>query len=161
MYVELRGKLLCSFLLIERKYLSRRKKKYIEGIIEKVNFPNMSEFTFEDRKVNFKSGIEMEVWFNTNINRQLRVRFSWLAVFVLTFTWFLHVILSKMLFIRLLIRSWPHEWCNKLLDEAIKEIENLYEGEVFIFKELFKGYVWNRIPRKDCTNVLVDVFEIF
>ena len=41
--------------------MSRRKKKYIEGIIEKVNFPNMSEFTFEDRKVNFKSGIEMEV----------------------------------------------------------------------------------------------------
>ena len=141
--------------------MSRIKKKYIEGIIEKVNFPNMSEFTFEDRKVNFKSGIEMEVWFNTNINRQLRVRFSWLAVFALTFTWFIHVILSKMLFIRLLIRSWPHEWCNKLLDEAIKETENLYEGEVFIFKELFKGYVWNRIPRKDCTNVLVDVFEIF
>ena len=109
----------------------------------------------------FKSGIEKEVWFNTNINRQLRVRFSWLAVFALTFTWFIHVILSKMLFIRLLIRSWPHEWCNKLLDEAIKETENLYEGEVFIFKELFKGYVWNRIPRKDCTNVLVDVFEIF
>lgn len=109
----------------------------------------------------FKSGIEMEVWFNTNINRQLRVRFSWLAVFALTFTWFIHVILSKMLFTRLLIRSWPHEWCNKLLDEAIKETENLYEGEVFIFKELFKGYVWNRIPRKDCTNVLVDVFEIF
>ena len=51
--------------------------------------------------------------------------------------------------------------CNKLLDEAIKETENLYEGEVFIFKELFKGYVWNRIPRKDCTNVLVDVFKIF
>ncbi|KAA8709484.1 DUF1413 domain-containing protein [Gemella haemolysans] len=48
-----------------------------------------------------------------------------------------------------------------MLDEAIKETENLYEGEVFIFKELFKGYVWNRIPRKDCTNVLVDVLEIF
>ena len=69
----------------------------------------------------FKSGIEKEVWFNTNINRQLRVRFSWLAVFALTFTWFIHVILSKMLFIRLLIRSWPHEWCNKLLYEAIKK----------------------------------------
>ena len=41
--------------------MSRIKKKYIEGIIEKVNFPNMSKFTFEDRKVNFKSGIEMEV----------------------------------------------------------------------------------------------------
>ncbi|WP_156447655.1 DUF1413 domain-containing protein [Streptobacillus felis] len=40
-----------------------------------------------------------------------------------------------------------------MLDEAIKETENLYEGEFFIFKELFKGYVCNRIPRKDCTNV--------
>ena len=38
--------------------MGRRKKKYIEGIIEKVNFPNMSEFTFEDKKVNFKGGIE-------------------------------------------------------------------------------------------------------
>ncbi|NLN65743.1 MAG: single-stranded DNA-binding protein [Clostridiaceae bacterium] len=23
------------------------------------------------------------------------------------------------------------------------------EGEVFLVKDLFKGYVWNRIPRKD------------
>jgi len=38
---------------------------------------------------------------------------------------------------------------NKLLDEAIKETENLDEGEVFLVKDLFKGYVWNRIPRKD------------
>jgi len=38
---------------------------------------------------------------------------------------------------------------NKLLDEAIKETENLEEGEVFLVKDLFKGYVWNRIPRKD------------
>lgn len=36
-----------------------------------------------------------------------------------------------------------------LLDEAIKEAENLNDGEVFLVKELFKGYVWNRIPRKD------------
>ena len=38
---------------------------------------------------------------------------------------------------------------NMLLDEAIKEAHNLYEGEVFLVKDLFKGYVWNRIPRKD------------
>ena len=38
---------------------------------------------------------------------------------------------------------------NKLLNEAIKETENLNEGEVFLVKELFKGYIWNRIPRKD------------
>ena len=38
---------------------------------------------------------------------------------------------------------------NTLLAEAIKEAQNLYEGEVFLVKDLFKGYVWNRIPRKD------------
>lgn len=38
---------------------------------------------------------------------------------------------------------------NKLLDEAIKEAKKLNEGEVFLVKDLFKGYVWNRIPRKD------------
>ncbi|HFI0047559.1 TPA: single-stranded DNA-binding protein [Streptococcus suis] len=38
---------------------------------------------------------------------------------------------------------------NEFLAQAIKETENLNEGEVFLFKDLFKGYVWNRIPRKD------------
>ncbi|MDD4779865.1 MAG: DUF1413 domain-containing protein [Tissierellia bacterium] len=38
---------------------------------------------------------------------------------------------------------------NELLEEAIRETENLNEGEVFLVKGLFKGYVWNRIPRKD------------
>lgn len=38
---------------------------------------------------------------------------------------------------------------NELLEQAIKETENLNEGEVFLVKDLFKGYVWNRIPRKD------------
>lgn len=38
---------------------------------------------------------------------------------------------------------------NKLLDEAIKETDSLNDGEVFLVKELFKGYVWNRIPVKD------------
>ena len=37
---------------------------------------------------------------------------------------------------------------NELLEEAIRETENLNEGEVFLVKDLFKGYVWNRIPRK-------------
>ncbi len=40
-------------------------------------------------------------------------------------------------------------YVNKLLDEAIKETENLKEGEIFLVKDLFKGYLWNRIPRKD------------
>jgi hypothetical protein len=38
---------------------------------------------------------------------------------------------------------------NELLEEAICESENLNDGEVFLVKDLFKGYVWNRIPRKD------------
>lgn len=38
---------------------------------------------------------------------------------------------------------------NELLEEAIIETENLNEGEVFVVKDPFKGYVWNRIPRKD------------
>lgn len=38
---------------------------------------------------------------------------------------------------------------NELLEEAITETESLNEGEVFLVKDLFKGYVWNRIPRKD------------
>lgn len=38
---------------------------------------------------------------------------------------------------------------NELLEEAISETKKLNEGEVFLVKDLFKGYVWNRIPRKD------------
>lgn len=38
---------------------------------------------------------------------------------------------------------------NVLLELAIKETEKLNDGEVFLVKELFKGYEWNRIPRKD------------
>lgn len=38
---------------------------------------------------------------------------------------------------------------NELLEEAINEVSNLEQGEVFLVKDLFKGYLWNRIPRKD------------
>lgn len=38
---------------------------------------------------------------------------------------------------------------NELLEKAIIETDNLNEGEVFLVKDLFKGYVWNRIPRKN------------
>ncbi|NLA43922.1 DUF1413 domain-containing protein [Candidatus Saccharibacteria bacterium] len=33
---------------------------------------------------------------------------------------------------------------NRLLDEAIKETEYLNDGEVFLVKDLYKGYFWNR-----------------
>ena len=41
---------------------------------------------------------------------------------------------------------------NELLDSAINETKELKRGEVFLVRELFKGYEWNRIPKKDRTN---------
>lgn len=38
---------------------------------------------------------------------------------------------------------------NSLLKQAITETHNLVQGEVFLVKDLFKGYEWNRIMRKD------------
>ena len=38
---------------------------------------------------------------------------------------------------------------NILLIEAINELNNLEEGESFIVKDLFKGYLWNRVPRSE------------
>lgn len=38
---------------------------------------------------------------------------------------------------------------NILLEQAIKETEFLTSGEIFLVKDLFKGYEWNRIPLKD------------
>ena len=38
---------------------------------------------------------------------------------------------------------------NDLLQIAIKETVNLKSGEKFLLKDLFKGYEWNRILRKD------------
>ena len=44
---------------------------------------------------------------------------------------------------------------NRLLDEAIKETEYLNDGEVFLVKDLYKGYFWNRIPRR--TRLLLGI----
>lgn len=38
---------------------------------------------------------------------------------------------------------------NTVLDQAIKETDLLLNGEIFLVKDLFKGYEWNRIPLKD------------
>ncbi|MDD2476101.1 MAG: single-stranded DNA-binding protein [Dysgonamonadaceae bacterium] len=38
---------------------------------------------------------------------------------------------------------------NDLLEIAINETDKLYDGEIFLVKDLFKGYEWNRIPRND------------
>lgn len=36
---------------------------------------------------------------------------------------------------------------NELLNRAIDELQYLNPGEVFLVKDLFKGYIWNRIDR--------------
>jgi len=38
---------------------------------------------------------------------------------------------------------------NEFLEIAVKETKQLEKDEVFLVKDLFKGYEWNRIPRKD------------
>ena len=38
---------------------------------------------------------------------------------------------------------------NEMLIEAIKETRSLNTGEIFLVRELFMGYKWNRIPHKD------------
>lgn len=35
---------------------------------------------------------------------------------------------------------------DKLLKKAWQETKQLKDGEVFILKDLFKGYKWNRLP---------------
>ena len=34
---------------------------------------------------------------------------------------------------------------KKIIKKAWQETKNLKEGEVFLLKDLFKGYKWNRI----------------
>lgn len=38
---------------------------------------------------------------------------------------------------------------NELLDIAKSELINLKGGEIFLVRDLFKGYEWNRISRSD------------
>ncbi|WP_395546901.1 MULTISPECIES: single-stranded DNA-binding protein [unclassified Lacrimispora] len=38
---------------------------------------------------------------------------------------------------------------NELLEIAKTELANLLPGEVFLVRDLFKGYEWNRISRSD------------
>ena len=38
---------------------------------------------------------------------------------------------------------------NDLLEYAVEESKKIKVGEVFLVRDLFKGYEWNRILRKD------------
>jgi len=38
---------------------------------------------------------------------------------------------------------------NELLEIAKAELSRLLPGEVFLLRDLFKGYEWNRITRSD------------
>lgn len=38
---------------------------------------------------------------------------------------------------------------NELLEMAKKELVNLKSGEIFLVRDLFKGYEWNRISRSN------------
>lgn len=38
---------------------------------------------------------------------------------------------------------------NELLEQAKKELQYLNSSEIFLIRELFKGYEWNRISRSD------------
>lgn len=38
---------------------------------------------------------------------------------------------------------------NALLDIAKKEISNINSDEIFLLRDLFKGYEWNRISKSD------------
>ncbi len=35
---------------------------------------------------------------------------------------------------------------EQLLNEALNEVKHLNHEEVFLLKDLYKGYVWNRVP---------------
>ncbi|RXE57616.1 single-stranded DNA-binding protein [Acetivibrio mesophilus] len=39
---------------------------------------------------------------------------------------------------------------NELLGIAISEISIVNPGEIFLIRDLFKGYKWNRISKSDC-----------
>lgn len=38
---------------------------------------------------------------------------------------------------------------NQLLEIVISEISNINSGEIFLVRDLFKGYEWNRISRSN------------
>lgn len=48
---------------------------------------------------------------------------------------------------------------TNLLKQALSEISNLNPGEIFLVKDLFKGYEWNRLSLNDRRNLGRFFFE--
>ena len=48
---------------------------------------------------------------------------------------------------------------TNLLQQALSEIPNLNSGEIFLVKDLFKGYEWNRLSLNDRRNLGRFFFE--
>ncbi|MBU3174583.1 single-stranded DNA-binding protein [Clostridium estertheticum] len=42
---------------------------------------------------------------------------------------------------------------NSLLNIAISELDNIKSGEVFLLKDLYMGYKWNRLGQVERTNI--------
>lgn len=38
---------------------------------------------------------------------------------------------------------------NELLEYSVAEANKMFTDEIFLIRDLFKGYEWNRIPRND------------
>lgn len=38
---------------------------------------------------------------------------------------------------------------NELLEYAVNEVGKMLNQEIFLIRDLFKGYEWNRIPRNE------------
>jgi len=38
---------------------------------------------------------------------------------------------------------------SDIIDAAVKELDNLQKGERFLLRDLFKGYIWNRVSDGD------------
>lgn len=83
------------------------------------------------------------------INKDL-IKFGKIERFLLKYISQRYTITITMLFI-LLLFLWGLEMpnVNTLLEIAIKEICNVNTGEIFLLRDLFKGYEWNRISRSD------------
>jgi hypothetical protein len=69
------------------------------------------------------------------------------------------IMISICLFITLFWRIGMSD-VNILLEKAVKEVSSLKSGEVFLVKDLFKGYEWNRIPRNNRLLLVFCIIDI-